>query len=646
MPPDQHTPAAPRRDSSVQTTLSMDFIEQRYAVGEPLLEIAFDELASFSRSSPAGHWIDGIYQAVPEHQPRWSRQGLLIESGGNNLLEKWNNPGAWGNGSLSGTLNAAHGVDGRCSAFVSALDDRIGQENVTVPADRATYTLSVYVRPLRANSGRVYLPECGLYPRAANAAEEAWFDFATRSFGAGMRGPWIAEPMQGGWTRLSVPQVNDGHMTIYALRLRNDPAHQIVYGGIQLERSPRPTSLMSASGVHRWRIADSLRVARGLWSSLAGTLQVDADPGVVVDLQNGELVVSGSGWLRRVTYVHPMGSSIPIQLMAMNIAGAEFGTTMPGQHLHHYTWPVAANFTRYREFGVNLVRLPFRWERIQHTLHGELDEAEMQRLIGALDGARGAGMRVLLDMHNYHQRYINGVPHFIGVGEVSDSAWTDSWVRLVRRVMGHPAVWGYGLMNEPMGVGGNWAQSAQRCIDAIRALDADTPIIVAGDRFSTAQFWVEVNRDFPLRGNHLIYEAHLYLDRDTSGNYADREEDIHPDIGVYRTVPFFNWLRRQGLTGFLGELGVPYDMPKAMIAMERVIAYAVANHVPVFYWAGGSQWTPGHDTACEYNGVLLPQVDVLARHRQLVDRIGPVGDEDERPPVTFTEPSEPSADEP
>ncbi|WPO98306.1 glycoside hydrolase family 5 protein [Pseudomonas sp. HR96] len=333
----------------------------------------------------------------------------------------------------------------------------------------------------------------------------------------------------------------------------------------------------------------------------------------------------------------------PLQLMAMNIAGAEFSDSMPGQHGHHYTWPRAANFQRYVASGFKLVRLPFRWERIQHSLFADLDPDEMQRFMAALDGAHEAGMQVLLDMHNYYERKVDD-REYVEIGrdpQVSVDAWIDAWLKLVARVSQHPAVWGYGLMNEPKGTEGRWAAGAQRCVDAIRAVDPTTPIIIAGDGFSTAQFWEDQNGAyFPLRGEHLLYEAHIYLDRDTSGRYADLDEDIHPNIGVYRAVPFFNWLKAHGQQGFLGELGVPEFMPKALRAMDRLLAYAVRNQIPVFYWAGGSQWNEGHETSCEYNGELLGQVEWVTRHLHFADRIGPVDRQPDEQPSLLPEEEE------
>jgi hypothetical protein len=50
---------------------------------------------------------------------------------------------------------------------------------------------------------------------------------------------------------------------------------------------------------------------------------------------------------------------------------------------------------------VKLVRLPFRWERIQPTLNGALDVNELGRLRAAISRAAAAGIKVVPTVFNY-----------------------------------------------------------------------------------------------------------------------------------------------------------------------------------------------------------------------------------------------------
>ena len=50
---------------------------------------------------------------------------------------------------------------------------------------------------------------------------------------------------------------------------------------------------------------------------------------------------------------------------------------------------------------MNLVRLPFRWERLQPQLNQPLDTVELSRVKAFVDAATAEGVTVLLDVHNY-----------------------------------------------------------------------------------------------------------------------------------------------------------------------------------------------------------------------------------------------------
>ena len=95
----------------------------------------------------------------------------------------------------------------------------------------------------------------------------------------------------------------------------------------------------------------------------------------------------------------------------------------------------------------------------------------------------------------------------------------------------------------------------------------------------------------------LIYEAHLYFDDDFSGKYmAQTSRNIDPMIGVERARPFIEWLQKHGQKGFLGEYGIPDDLPEAAQAMDNLLAYLNDNCVPSAYWAGGPAGAP---TSCD-----------------------------------------------
>lgn len=320
----------------------------------------------------------------------------------------------------------------------------------------------------------------------------------------------------------------------------------------------------------------------------------------------------------------------PINLVGINLAGAEFGAdkALPGTYLKHYIYPGEADFKRYAERNLKLVRLPFRWERIQPRLNGELNSAELARMMTALDHAKKYNMQVILDMHNYY-RYFGKM---IGSNEVPVSAFADAWRRIAQKVANHPAVHGYGLMNEPHTTNGKWPAAALAAAKSIRTVDSTHWVVVAGDRWSSAFHWPSYNtqlvNDPWMRDskNNLVFEAHLYFDKDYSGYYTNRKEVYDPMIGVVRAKPFVEWLSKNKLRGFIGEHGAPDFSPSAIVATDNLLKYLNQHCIPSTYWAAGPWWGDYALSLDVKNGKPRPQLPVLQKHaaNKSCGTIGPV----------------------
>lgn len=311
--------------------------------------------------------------------------------------------------------------------------------------------------------------------------------------------------------------------------------------------------------------------------------------------------------------------SSPINLVGVNLAGAEFAHhIVPGTYGKEYTYPTEANFKRYSDLGMKLIRLPFRWERVQPTLGTALNTAEMDRMMTALGYAQKHGLQVILDMHNYYRYY----EKLIGTSQVPISQFANTWKLLAQKVVNHPAVYGYGLMNEPYSTNGLWPQAAQAAAQAIRGVDKNRWIFVAGDRWSSAYHWPSYNtklianpwmRDL---NNKLVFEAHMYIDKDFSGKYANKGETFDPMIGVNRVKPFVEWLKQNNLRGYIGEHGVPDWSPSAIKATDNLLSYLRENCIPSTYWAGGPWWGEYALALDVRSGKARPQLPVLQKHAQ------------------------------
>ena len=228
---------------------------------------------------------------------------------------------------------------------------------------------------------------------------------------------------------------------------------------------------------------------------------------------------------------------------------SDFSNTNPGRYDEqwHYERPESLAFLAQRRVGH--IRLPLRWERIQPSLGGPLDRAEVARLNVTLDRAAAAGLKAILDVHNYGGYRLadpatgQGVFQPIGSPSVTADHFIDLWRRMSAEFRGNPGVLAYGLMNEPQDLPGSaapaqarlWEQISQGALDAIRDRGDDTLVMVPGYAESAAGLWPTTHprpwiKD---RADHFRYEAHQYFDEDHSGDYR---EPILPLKAVSPTI--------------------------------------------------------------------------------------------------------------
>ncbi|MCB9882121.1 MAG: cellulase family glycosylhydrolase [Planctomycetes bacterium] len=297
------------------------------------------------------------------------------------------------------------------------------------------------------------------------------------------------------------------------------------------------------------------------------------------------------------------------QGLGVSLAGAEFGTqragfsnVSPGIPERDYHYDSGATIDRLTTHGVTVYRIPFRWERIQPRLGQPLEPAELARLRTLITRCRTRGARVILDLHN-DGRYVAGTAsgtHTLVLGERLQAAHlVDVWIRLSREFHANRAVLAYGLLNEPHDLPDrSWSDASERTVQALRARNDDHWVLVCGLHWASAEKFEEMNGpeawiDDPLQ--RTAYEAHLYLDQDASGRYAlDLDEERRRDPafaerGRRRIEPFLTWLRRNGVRGYLGEIGIPYDEGwKAPFL--HVLRRCKVQGVGVCLWAAGEWW--------------------------------------------------------
>jgi len=306
-------------------------------------------------------------------------------------------------------------------------------------------------------------------------------------------------------------------------------------------------------------------------------------------------------------------------LLGVNLAGAEFGSNVPGVFGTDYTYPTHAEIDYYASKGLGVIRLPFLWERMQRTEFGTLDATELGRLTDVVNYATSKGLKIEIEPHDYGY----GFGALIGSPQTPNSAFADFWGQLAQHFEANANVI-FGLMNEPHDQSATeWLGSANAAIAAIRSAGAvSQEILVPGSYWDGAWTWTSTDNAAVVGtgvqdpAHNFAFEVHQYLDSDGSGTHAGA---VSATIGVERLTAITQWAEATGNHLFLGEVGVTTDQT-SLTALDGMLTY-MQQHTDAWqgatYWAGGPWWGNYMFSIEPQNGVDKPQMAILVQHLTL-----------------------------
>jgi hypothetical protein len=293
-----------------------------------------------------------------------------------------------------------------------------------------------------------------------------------------------------------------------------------------------------------------------------------------------------------------------VAFRGINRAGMEYGELWNGwtgqtffeQPSHSQ---ITSELAYFKAKGMNVIRLPISWERIQHQLYGGLTQTYVDRMMDYINSATTAGFAVILDLHNYN-RYATNTHDAQGQqvdsytqrtlydGVLTVDHLRDVWVKLTGLVIDNPNVI-LNLMNEShdfQRTSNGWFADINTLIAAIRATGSTHLILVPNSRSSDVDHW----STYSPNGGDLDSVAALAV-TDSADHYA---YDMH----AYQTTPasctsyrdlivnVTNWATSNGKKMFLSELGVGVNAANGSCAIHALLSYMNA-HADV--WIG---WTP------------------------------------------------------
>ena len=309
-----------------------------------------------------------------------------------------------------------------------------------------------------------------------------------------------------------------------------------------------------------------------------------------------------------------------LKYVGVNLSGAEFGIPDPtdgtvniGTFGTTYTYPTHAEIDYYASKGLNTIRLPFSWERLQPVENGPLDKTQLGYIDDIVHYAAAKGVTVDLDPHNYGFGYGN----LIGSAGTPDSAFSSLWSQLATHYAGQSNVI-FGLMNEPhYQTPQQWVQPVNDAIAAIRATGATQEILVPGTDYTGGDSWISSGNAAIFAANvvdpgkNMAFEIHQYSDSDGSGSSPSV---VSTTIGVDRLTAVTQWAEQTGNKLFLGEFGAASD-PASITNLTNTLTY-MQQHAGAWQgiteWGGGPWWGNYAFGLDPTNGVTTPQVATLA----------------------------------
>ena len=138
-------------------------------------------------------------------------------------------------------------------------------------------------------------------------------------------------------------------------------------------------------------------------------------------------------------------------------------------------------------------------------------DSRLDNLEDVLRWAGAHGMKICVDLH-----VTPGGSGAISRGqnmfydERYATAFVETWRRIATRFRGHPAVYGYDLVNEPLQTCRaqiDYWTIQRRAAEAIREIDPVTPIIVEANHWATPDAFAYLS---PLAMDNVIYQIHVY----------------------------------------------------------------------------------------------------------------------------------------
>lgn len=284
------------------------------------------------------------------------------------------------------------------------------------------------------------------------------------------------------------------------------------------------------------------------------------------------------------------GTRTKFQFFGVNQSGAEFGNAnIPGTLNKDYTWPSTDSVDFFMAKGFNTFRITFLMERLTPPatgLTGPFDADYLSGLTSIANYITNKGGFAVIDPHNFMR--------FNGEVISSTDDFQAFWANLAAVFKDNANII-FDIQNEPHDIVASTVLSLnQAAVNGIRAAGATTQLILAeGTSWTGAWTWTSSGNSAVFGQlkdpfNNTAIEMHQYLDSDGSGTNGTC---VSPTIGAERLVSATNWLKNNGIRGFLGEFGGGANAD-CISAIQGMLCSMQQSGVWIgaLWWAAGPWW--------------------------------------------------------
>ena len=187
---------------------------------------------------------------------------------------------------------------------------------------------------------------------------------------------------------------------------------------------------------------------------------------------------------------------------------------MTGTVSYDYVYPTTSEISYFASLGLNVIRIPISWQRLQPAQGSALNQTQLTQLDNLVAYAATKGVTVDIDLHNFGAT--------IGSAQTPESSFGNFWGQMAAHYKNAPNVM-FGLMNEPNAqTPAAWAVAAQDAVNAISATGASQEVLVSGPNWNTASSWASSGNAATVGtitdpDNNLVFEVHQYFDRGSTG---------------------------------------------------------------------------------------------------------------------------------